>query len=221
MTTFSETTVTCGACGHNFQHSDLSSTNRFGPMDLDTRPPEMARSTMLAWVQQCPTCGHCARDASQFDSKLRGILESQDYQQHLKNETLPPLAARFICSGLLLEAGGKIVEAGLEYLRVAWIMDDAEAAAGSKQWRGQAANCLARSLEVSATPAGSDANVGTIMVDCLRRAGRGQEALSVIERILSGNVGAVIEQVLIFQRELITRGDIRSHTIDEAIKQEN
>lgn len=110
MTTFSTATVTCGACGSNFQHNVLASTNRFGSMDLDARPPEMERSTMIAWVQQCPTCGYCAKDVSQFSDQQREVLNSREYRQHLADRSLPALAGRFICSGLLLSASGQHVE---------------------------------------------------------------------------------------------------------------
>lgn len=174
---------------------------------------------MIAWIQQCPNCGYCAADASQFEHGLRKALESSDYQQHLTDTALPRLAPRFICSALLLEAAGKMHEAGREFLRVAWVMDDAELVVGSKTWRDRAAKCLTGAMESS--EAERRAEIGAVLVDCLRRAGRGQEALPVIDRILSGESSAVIEQVLVFQRELITHGDIRVHKISEAIKKEN
>ena len=190
-------------------------------MDLDTRPPEMERSTMMVWIQQCPNCGHCAKDVSHFAPELRGTLESPNYRQHLANKALPPLAAEFICAGLLQEAAGSLVEAGWEYLHAAWIADDAGLLSGSKQWRDETARCWRRAMDSTDLHPKLCADLDTIMVDCLRRAGRGQEALPIIDRLLSGESNSVIEKVLVFQRELITHEDFGRHTVSESIKQED
>jgi hypothetical protein len=215
MTTFASTTITCGACGHNFAHDDLSSTNRFGSMDLDLRPPEMERSTMQAWLQQCPNCGYSAVDASTFDPRHRAVLESPEYRQHLTNSGLPPLAAKFICAGLLAEAAGQLEEAGLSYLRSAWVMDDVMAPVDGRKWRNRACDCLKRAVAAPDISSDARTSLSTILVDCLRRAGRGEEALQLINRILPVSTHPVINQVLGFQRELVARGDESAHTIGE------
>jgi hypothetical protein len=47
------------------------------------------------------------------------------------------------------------------------------------------------------------------MADCLRRAGRGTEALEVVERGLSQSYEDVIQKILAFERALIQRGGYR------------
>jgi hypothetical protein len=167
MTTFASTTITCGACGHNFAHDDLSSTNRFGSMDLDLRPPEMERSTMQAWLQQCPNCGYSAVDASTFDPRHRAVLESPEYRQHLTNSGLPPLAAKFICAGLLAEAAGQLEEAGLSYLRSAWVMDDVMAPVDGRKWRNRACDCLKRAVAAPDISSDARTSLSTILVDSM------------------------------------------------------
>jgi hypothetical protein len=216
MTTYAETSITCGACGHNFQHYDLSSTNSFGSMDLDARPSEMARSTMMAWIQHCPNCGYCAADASVFDESLRKVLTSPSYQAYLADNTQPPLAAKFICAALLLEAGDQRIEAGRGFLQVAWIMDDAKLHAESIRWRNRSAECLVAAMAAADMHPGQYADAGTFLVDCLRRANRGQEALPLIEKLQSMQINEVIQRILVFQQRLIMRGDIAAHTVQDA-----
>ena len=55
------------------------------------------------------------------------------------------------------------------------------------------------------------------MTDCLRRAGRGTEAMPIIERGLSQGYDDVIHKILVFERALIQRGDTGRHLIKEAI----
>ncbi|MCR5143090.1 MAG: hypothetical protein K6C68_11315 [Ruminococcus sp.] len=47
MSTVIKEDMKCTCCGKKFGVASLESTNRFGYMDLDTRPPEMMRSTMM------------------------------------------------------------------------------------------------------------------------------------------------------------------------------
>jgi hypothetical protein len=41
MTTIHQEEVSCAVCGSAQRVMELGSTNAFGSMDLDTRPPEM------------------------------------------------------------------------------------------------------------------------------------------------------------------------------------
>ena len=54
--------VKCAVCGEESFQTGLASSNEFGSPDLDTRPPEMYRSTMNMWLQRCPRCNYVAED---------------------------------------------------------------------------------------------------------------------------------------------------------------
>jgi hypothetical protein len=94
MTTFASQSVACGNCGHVFNHPTLASTYTFGSPDLDTRPPELQRSTMHAWIQRCPSCGYCSRDVAEFDHRLRPVLESAEYRSQLADLRYPHAVRR-------------------------------------------------------------------------------------------------------------------------------
>ncbi len=53
MTTIIEIDVTCAVCGMKQTVQEMGSTSSFGAMDLDTRPPELRRSTMHFWRHEC------------------------------------------------------------------------------------------------------------------------------------------------------------------------
>jgi endogenous inhibitor of DNA gyrase (YacG/DUF329 family) len=60
MTSYGSKTVKCSVCGQDSEQGIIMSTNSFGSMDLDMRPPEMERSSMDLWLQECPHCGYVA-----------------------------------------------------------------------------------------------------------------------------------------------------------------
>lgn len=51
MTTIYSEAVKCPYCNTKVEITHLGSTNAFGAMDLDTRPPEMQRSTILIEIK--------------------------------------------------------------------------------------------------------------------------------------------------------------------------
>src|SRR5947208_16297316 len=125
MTILAEQSAACGNCGHVFTHDTLASTSAIGSPDLDTRPPELQRSTMHTWIQRCPSCGYCSRDVAEFDNLFRPVIESAAYRSQLADARYPELASTFICAGMLAEAGEQQADAGWAYLQAAWTLDDA------------------------------------------------------------------------------------------------
>ena len=58
MTIIKDIETECSVCGETTEQPVLMSTNSWGYPDLDLRPPEMQRSTMHVWIQECPHCGY-------------------------------------------------------------------------------------------------------------------------------------------------------------------
>src|SRR6185369_15122943 len=218
MTTFSKRSVVCGACSRVFTQQVLLSTNAFGSPDLDTRPPGMQRSTMSAWVQRCPSCGYCSDDAAKFDERFRAVLESSEYRSQLANAHYPELASTFICKGMLADASARQSEAGWAYLQAAWVLDDAKMDQLAGVWRSQAADRLLALIAAGQSAAEQPGVSEAIATDCLRRAGRGAEALQLIERALAQSYEETITRILALQRMLVERGDTSRHLIEEALE---
>jgi hypothetical protein len=215
MTTFAEESIQCGACGRVFTHNAIASTNAFGSPDLDTRPPEMQRSTMPAWVQRCPSCDHCATQVSKFDPLSRPVMDSKQYRAQLTDPDYPNLASTFICAGMLAVAAGQMKEAVWHYVHAAWTLDDAKKDALAHTWRSNAADIALELLRDGHRfidqPGASEA----VLTDCLRRASRPREALQMIESGLAAQPEEIIQKILHFQRSLIERGDTGRHLIEE------
>jgi pentatricopeptide repeat protein len=213
MTSYYEKQVVCGACGHSFAFQDLNSTNTLGAPDLDMRPAEMQRSTMQTWVQRCRKCGFCARDVSVFDERMRSVLADPEYQARVRDHTL---LSRFACAGMLAEAAGNSTDAGWHYLSAAWDADDRDLDLHARYHRNLAADAFLRVLADGKTFIEEKGASEAVVVDCLRRAGRSDEAEKLLDQALTAGCGEAIAGVLEFQRDLIRRGDRGAHVVGEA-----
>ena len=93
MTTMNEVEVTCCVCSTKSIHLSVGSTNTLGYPDLDTRPPEMERSTIYYNIQRCPNCGYCSEDLSTSVGNLETLVKSKIYQEIVFNSSVPDAAA--------------------------------------------------------------------------------------------------------------------------------
>lgn len=218
MTTICTTTMRCPVCGTRSAHRDIMSTNELGPSDLDTRPPEMKRSTMFAWVQRCPKCGYCASNSGRARPKAQVIVSGKEYQDQLNDPAYPELAKSFLCRGILDRESGDYAAAAWAFLCAAWDCDDAGQSEQAIACRRKAVDMLAEAKRKGQQDAaGQDGTATAILVDLLRRAGRRDEARNVIAERRSGISDDVVLRVLDFQAVLLERGDVAAHTVAEAL----
>lgn len=216
MTTYFQTTARCSHCNTESSHTVLGSTNAFGSADLDLRPPEMQRSTMRAWLQQCPSCGYVAPDLS-APVPDPAVLASSAYRGLLTDERFPELCRRFLARGSLL-AGSSAAEAAHAFLSAAWACDDARLAEQAAACRGRAADHFERLKPFPDTQPGL--TQGAVYVDVLRRAGQFAEAEAQCEALLACAAARdVLQQVLLFQQRLIQAKDAGCYTVQQAVTQ--
>lgn len=217
MTTLYKQSLRCSVCGTETEQTGIGSTNTFGSPDLDTRPPEMKRSTIHAWVQCCSGCGACADDLSKVDESARDVVKRPDYAAQLRNSEFPELANFFICKSMIDEYGGKFASATWALIHAAWACDDAKSTAQAVSCRRRAAAMLrkaeANGQEVTQQPGASTA----ILVDLLRRAAALDEAAGVVDQAGESFSEEIFAQMLNYQKELIEAGDLDCHTIAEAL----
>lgn len=217
MTTVRVEQLTCAVCGHRDRYTRLTSSNRFGAPDLDSRPPEMLRSTISLWVQACQVCGYCAPDVSQLPPPgAADLVRSKDYQTLLNSPDFPRLANEFLCWARLLEASDP-VRAGWARLHAAWVCDDAGNQPAAGACRLQAAELWQRVLAAGARLL---ADIGTdyaLLADLLRRAGQFEAAEAVCERGLAQDPEQPVHAILKFQRVLSTRRDTARYTVAQAL----
>jgi len=217
MTTLYEEKARCAVCGSEAEYTGIGSTNAFGSPDLDTRPPEMQRSTIFAWVQRCPECGYCASDVSKAPSQADGVVRSPEYTRQLSNSTCPELANGFLCKALIDETSGNYAAAAWALIHAAWACDDAEKEESARTCRVKAADMIEKALGNGQKVAEQDGADTAFRVDLLRRAGRVAEARQLITTNRPTSTEDIISKILDFQEALITDGDEACHTIAEAL----
>jgi hypothetical protein len=193
----------------------LASTNTRGSPDLDLRPSEMQRSTMHVWLQECPRCGFVNGNLSDPLPKAKEIINSAQYLSLSNDPGVPRLAGRFARFALLNKDDPEV--AGLALLKAAWVCDDEGEKVQAEDFRCQAAD---RMLELRPFADDEDrVTPAAVLIDILRRAGRFDEAKSLIESIRgfsSVTKNEVIFSVLNYQDGLCDRGDTKAHTVADA-----
>jgi hypothetical protein len=210
--------VECALCGMTNTHDILVSTNTFGFPDLDTRPPEMERSTINTWIQSCSFCGYCFPDISIPTEGASEVVSSVAYKQQLNNPEFPKLANHFLCYSLIKEADSDYATAGWACIHAAWVCDDNGFSAGAKECRYKAVHLLQKAKETGHGFAEGESTEDTILVDLLRRSGQFELALDICNSALKKNPEKAISDILYLQKILIGNHDIACHTVDESVK---
>ncbi len=215
MTTLFKEKKKCLVCSKTNEYTAIGSTNQFGPPDLDTRPPEMMRSTIAFWIHRCPSCGYCAPDVSKGPSLAAQIVKSEAYLKQRGNHSYPELANRFLCWAIVQETAGDHVGAGWAAIHAAWACDDAEARAASAQCRTRATGLLrhAKANGISYAPGAGVEEA--ILADLLRRSGQFDQVGTICLEGLAKDPEDIVRQILVFQQALALRQDRECHTIAE------
>jgi hypothetical protein len=198
----------------------ICSTNTFGSPDLDTRPSEMQRSTIFAWVERCPHCGYCASDVSESHPEASSVVEGEEYQDQLNDPACPELANSFLCEAIIEREAGNYAAATWALIHAAWVCDDSDLPIQATVCRHKATDMFVRA-EGHGQPLTDQAGVSTaILVDLLRRSGRLIGARRVATSRREGISEDIILRILDFQAALVEKGDVACHTIAEAIGEE-
>jgi hypothetical protein len=120
MTTLDSELVFCSVCGMFSEQQVLTSTNRFGSPDLDLRPPEMERSTLCFWLQECPNCGFVSEDLEQAEKGVEEVMATEGFTSLHRGELAGTLIGRCLKRSLLDEELGNVAAAAEHILWAAW-----------------------------------------------------------------------------------------------------
>lgn len=217
MTTINEAVARCSVCGAVNQYMAIGSTNAMGSSDLDTRPPEMARSTICDQVRRCSSCGYCADDLESASPGVRAVVDSQEYRIQLTDPTYPELANSFLCAAIINRDSQQFADAVWPLIRAAWVCDDNDMAAQAKTCRLKAANMIALAEEHGQSVVEQEGGGTALLVDLLRRSGQIAQAKQVLTTRRTPDIEGIIASILDFQAVLLDRGDTACHTVDEAM----
>ena len=164
MTTISYKKVACSICQNESTFPILESTNRFGSPDLDLRPPQMERSTMTYWVQQCPVCGYVASDISDSIGDLTTAWVNSEEYLNCASNLKTNLAKRFFKHYTICLREKKMEDAFLAILHAAWACDDKKDYSGAIACRNLGIEILKELLFLN-----DKTNFQLLMMDLLRR----------------------------------------------------
>lgn len=214
MTTMFKARVQCAVCGKDNEFYEIGSTNSFGSMDLDTRPPEMQRSTMSHWVQVCPHCGYVSSEIS--DEPTKGLTEDllKEYWAEASFLT-SELAQKFYVKYKIELLKGDVKSAFFAILHAAWACDDNVLySTGDAK---EAVRC--RELALGKLSAqwydDKDENIKVLRADVLRRAGHFQELLEEYKSVAFEN--ELLNTILAFQKHLAKQQNTGCYTVEDAI----
>ena len=210
MTMISRIEDTCAVCKTVSEYRELMSTNRFGPSDLDSRPPEMMRSTMDYWLRECPECGYVAKKLSDPIPVPVEFIDSAEYFSCSGHIFESPLAVRFYRFYLIKREQGDIEEAFYAALHAAWVCDDAEDKANAKHCRELA---IQHADELIAQNAEDRDLFLLIKADLLRRAERFDQVLTEFEEIRFED--PFPNRVLAFQKDRARKQDTACYTAED------
>lgn len=168
MTTMATVECVCSVCGAKNEYWVLASTNAFGSSDLDLRPPEMQRSTMEYWVQECTECGYVSEEVSDVSNVTKEWLQSEKYLLCDGMSFSSGLAKKFYKYYLINLEDKNVEDAFLAVLHAAWVCDDNDEFDNAKNCR-QLAIQLADNL-IKENEENAD-NLLLIKADLMRRSG--------------------------------------------------
>ena len=223
-TTMSRKKFKCSVCNTEHDYPVITSTNAFGAADLDLRPPEMQRSTMRLWVQECPECGYVSSeisDKSEIDSEvLKSLLKSEEYLSCEGINFKSELAKRFYRVYMIQIREGNVRGAMFALLHSAWSCDDAND-------KDNARICREKAIPLAAKLAGAglyySENINMIRADMMRRAGQFEELIMEYESVkMKGdarNDPEILNKVLRFQIERAKEHDDKCYTVRDALKE--
>jgi hypothetical protein len=209
MTTYDTRKLRCHCCGKSSKQSVLMSSNSFGSRDLDQRPPEMMRSTMASWLQECRFCGYVATDIGKDDAAARDFVGTSAFQALCADPSPDPVTRRFLVRAALDAHGGDTESAFTHTLAAAWVADDSD----------RSSDATALRLSAAAYVAGKPASLDTrlVLLDVLRRASDWSAAGTLADTLVADRSGDPYDAIAAFHRSRIAERDNGRYTIADAL----
>ena len=184
MTTMHQEKVKCCVCGKKSNHDVVGSSYSHGSSDLDTRPPEMTRSTIYYSIQSCPSCGYCASDLSECSGDVKFHVESKEYQEIIGNKAIPKVAASFLALSYEKQQTHQYSESAWAAIHAAWICDDKNKQKASKECRKKAISMIENANAYSQNMGDQAGATEALTIDLMRRAGMFEQALKLAEETI-------------------------------------
>lgn len=213
MTTMDREVKKCAVCGSKHEYTVIASTNSFGAPDLDLRPPEMERSTMSLWVQECPDCGYVASNITNKPGKVtKEWLASQAYVTCDGIRFRSGLASRFYKQYKISLLNTKTEQAFCAIHHAAWACDDRRDVRKAMICRDLAIPLIEKLIEEKHENA---ENFLLMKADLLRRAGHFERVAAEYSDMVFEN--DTMDKVRLFQLKKAAEKDTGCYTVQDAL----
>ena len=204
MTTLRKEIRRCINCGCETEFTLVSSTNSFGPCDLDFRPAPMERETIEYHVQRCPNCNYANSNISVETGFNPELLQSETYLKVL-NSNYPELAKSYMLASIISDSIDESLEAALYMINACWVLDDNKIDA--RKTRKVAAKLFEK------------ANVYSegylIIIDLYRRAEDFDSARQWLEKANKYTKDKQLKKLFHLEEQLIDTFDSECHNCDD------
>lgn len=212
MTTEAMSARKCPICNKISRHAEIMSTNQIGACDLDTRPAEMMRSTMRAWVQECPNCGYVASKLTDRPKLAPEFFQTPNFVSCDGIPFASDLAKRFYKLYLVKREEKDARNAYWSALQAAWASDDADDDANAVKCRRLALE----QLETLVAQAPNAVNLLVMRLDLLRRASEFDKVQELGASIKPEE--ELLAKVVAFELALAAKSDAARYTVADAEK---
>jgi hypothetical protein len=215
MTTLGNIDVACSICRTVSRQTTIGSTNSIGSPDLDLRPPEMQRSTMAYWLQECPTCGYASGSIDESEADTKAAMDTDEFRAIQSGSLSDTLVGRFLKASIVAEGLENNKSAANYSLWAAWAADDADNYDVAEACRSKSAD-----LYLSLVPdLDKDSEAFTILaaqtVDILRRARRWAEASDLASRLIGRDINPTVRSVVEFGKALASKEDASRYNLSD------
>lgn len=218
MTTLYKKSVDCAVCLTTQEITLVGSTNAFGSMDLDMRPPPMERNTLKYQIHWCEECGFCGPKLAWYEGLDVGLATGRDYLAVLLDNAYPDLARMFRAHGFLSSMAKNHVAAISAYMKAAWVCDNfplrGKAAIACRK---QALSLLSVLHESRNTYTSDLVTDQVLKIDLLRRTEQFDAAAEQISALGNGVLAEVLRQILNFQARLCSSKDVACYQVSDAM----
>ena len=210
MTTIRKIEQKCPVCKKPSLVSVLTSTSTWGYPDLDLRPAEMQRSSMFAWLAECPHCGYVSGNFNNATEITKEFLQGDDYRSLEGFEFKSDLSKRFYRAYLIARELNDARKCFFNLLHCAWKCDDAEDA-NAMEIRKKALSYI------DEFEAGEDEkrNLLCMKADLLRRSGQFDELIDNFTGVKIGEEPH--DRIIAFQIEKASAKDTTCYTVEDVI----
>ena len=208
MTMLYKKSVDCTGCLSEQVIALIASSNAFGSMDLDMRPPPMQRHTIDQQIHRCSRCGFCAPKLAWYEGLDIHLLTEKPYLDIVYDASYPDLANTFRAHAYLSSAAKNHRAVLRAFLNAAWVCDDIgmtdEVAI---RCRLEALKAMDTLHEGGALYTDSMANDQVLKIDLLRRSKRFYEAAALVLELDQCRVHIILCQIMELQNRLIVEQD--------------